>query len=74
MKRHKHKDRSRWDPEPCTGCQWYHEWFGVCCNGESNQRGDVSWRCERYVAGDPLPGVADEDKEKQSEVDQESLL
>ena len=63
MKRHKPKPyRSRHDPEPCDGCQWYHEWFGVCCNGDSEQRGDVSWRCELYVAGEPLPGVADKEQ------------
>lgn len=60
MKRHKGKIGSHWGmPEPCTGCQWYHEWFGVCCNGESEQRGDVSHRCRLYVEGEPLPGVAD---------------
>lgn len=32
----------------CKGCIWYHEWFGVCCNGYSEQRGDVSRRCELY--------------------------
>lgn len=54
MKRHKHKpygslgvvqdaqDRS------CEGCIWYHDWFGVCCNGDSEQRGDVSERCDLY--------------------------
>ena len=47
------------EPESCEGCQWYHEWFGVCCSGESEQRGDVSYRCDKYVAGDPLPGVKD---------------
>lgn len=58
MKRHKHKpygeqgilleaqDRS------CEGCRWYHDWFGVCCNGESEQRGDVSERCPLYDGGD----------------------
>ena len=47
MKRHKPK---RWDdPLPCRGCKWYHEWFGVCCNGDSEQRGDVTRdRCELY--------------------------
>lgn len=32
----------------CKGCRWYHEWFGVCCNGDSEQRGDVSERCHLY--------------------------
>lgn len=32
----------------CKGCRWYHEWFGVCCNGDSEQRGDVSERCDLY--------------------------
>lgn len=34
----------------CHGCRWYHEWFGVCCNGDSEQRGDVSERCDLYDA------------------------
>lgn len=60
MKRHKGKGGVRWGmPEPCIGCQWYHEWFGVCCNGESEYRGDVSFRCRLYVEGEPLPGEAD---------------
>ena len=63
MKRHKPKQNSRFDQEPCTGCQWYHEWFGVCCNAESEQRADVSHKCNLYVAGDPLPGVRDEEEE-----------
>ena len=63
MKRHKPKPYSQHDPEPCGGCQWYHEWFGVCCNGESEYRGDTSRRCGLYVAGEPLPGVRD-DKEQ----------
>ena len=24
----------------CTGCRWYDEWFGVCCNGESEYCAD----------------------------------
>lgn len=66
MKRHKPKRRDRYIPS-CTGCQWYHEWFGVCCNGDSEWRGDVSERCELYVAGDPLPGVRDGQEGTQSE-------
>ena len=50
MKRHKGKERSTtWDKDlSCIGCKWYHEWFGVCCNGESEYRGDVSERCGLY--------------------------
>lgn len=36
------------DPDSCRGCKWYHEWFGVCCNGDSEQRADVSHRCDLY--------------------------
>ena len=44
---------SRWtEPEPCDGCKWYYEWFGVCCNGASEWRGGTSRRCELY---DELP-------------------
>ena len=66
MKRHKPKPyRKWWEPEPCDGCQWYHEWFGVCCNADSEQRADVSHRCELYVAGEPLPGVRDETEQSE---------
>lgn len=62
MKRHKHKPyRKRWEPDPRDGCQWYHEWFGVCCNGDSKQRGDISERCELYEAEEPLTGVTGND-------------
>ena len=66
MKRHKPKP----EPRSCHGCRWYTEFEGVCCNGDSEQRGDVSTRCELYIAGEPLPGVRDEDtfKEVQNDV------
>lgn len=52
MKRHKPKERDRVflysEEDSCEGCRYYHSWFGVCCNGESEQRGDVSHRCRLY--------------------------
>ncbi len=54
MKRHKHKHYGTLGAlqdaqgRSCAGCIWYHEWFGVCCNGDSEQRGDVSERCRLY--------------------------
>lgn len=47
------------DADSCQGCQWYHEWFGICCNGESELCAEVSRKCAHYTPGDPLPGVGD---------------
>lgn len=38
----------RKERKSCAGCYWYHDWFGLCCNGASEQHGDVSERCELY--------------------------
>lgn len=43
----------------CHGCQWYNEWFGICCNGDSEYRGDISYKCKPYVGDEPFPGVED---------------
>ena len=33
----------------CDGCRWYYEWFGICCNGNSEYRADTpTHRCELY--------------------------
>ena len=33
----------------CAGCRWLYDWFWICCNGDSEDRGDTpTRRCELY--------------------------
>lgn len=37
----------------CKSCDWYDEWFGVCCNADSAYCADwppldFSWDCEAW--------------------------
>lgn len=42
-----------WKPEPgrrcCGNCGWWSEFGGVCCNGDSDERADITDR--KHVCG-----------------------